>query len=96
MFQNNLLADHTRLTQTLALDKIEVLCTCSHRSKVVFACLAQATPTCAQNLTQPFYCLDCSQDPGKHEHKSITIANGMEVMWARWETLREGLAREVA
>ena len=46
MFQNNLLADHTRLTQTLALDKIDVLCTCPRRSKVVFACLAGATPTC--------------------------------------------------
>ena len=32
--------------------------------------------------------MECSQDSGKHEHKSITIANEMERAQRRWVALK--------
>ena len=44
--------------------------------------------SCRDSYRQPFYCVECSQDSGKHEHKSITIANEMDRAQHRWVTLR--------
>ena len=57
-------------------------------------CLYGGYGGCKDFIKQQFYCMECSQEMGKHEHKGITIARGMEIVWERWRQIRDGIERD--
>ena len=46
---------------------------------------------CPSNKTQPFYCILCSENPEKHDHKNIRIVKETEELTKKWNELRTSI-----
>ena len=73
------------------IDKIEMLCNCGRDEKVAYVCKG-SMGVCPDYLKQTYYCLLCSQDSKRHDHKSITIGTEVEAHQAKWLTLTQDVA----
>lgn len=52
-------------------------CNCNRGFEVLYFCKSSE---CADNKTQKYYCVECSHDDGKHEHKSLAIFKELDAL----------------
>ena len=59
--------------ETLMLEKMPK-CNCGRDLETIFVCL-KTEQQCPASKNQKYYCLKCSQDDDKHDHRPIAIVN---------------------
>ena len=57
--------------ETLMLEKMPK-CNCGRDLETIFVCL-KTEQQCPDSKTQKYYCVICSEEENKHDHKPITI-----------------------
>jgi len=72
-----------------------MLCSCGREGqKVVYVCKG-SMGACPDFVKQTYYCILCSQDEGRHEHKAIAIVTEIEAEQARWQALLADVAAAI-
>ena len=60
-------------------------CNCQCGQEVVYLC---KTEKCPNYRKQKVYCLECSQDSKKHNHRPILIVKELEIQNQQWKDLK--------
>ena len=60
-------------------------CNCPKGHESIFVC---KNSSCPDHKNQKYYCLDCSQDEKKHDHRSFAIIKEMEILNKKWQYLK--------
>ena len=68
------------LVNVLRLELMEK-CNCNKGFEVIYFCKSRS---CPDHEKQKYYCLECSHEESKHEHKSIAIVKEIESLHNKW------------
>ena len=72
----------------LQLEKMQK-CNCPSGLEVLFFC---KNASCPDQKKQQYYCLDCSNDESKHDHRVIPIVREIQAQHQQWESLRRNIS----
>ena len=72
--------------------KLELMdkCNCRRGFEVLYFCKDKK---CSDNQNQKYYCLECSYEDGKHDHKSIPIVKEIETQHTKWYDLKANVQK---
>jgi hypothetical protein len=60
-------------------------CNCGSGQEVLFLCKSSQ---CADHQKQKYYCLKCSYEEGKHDHKPMAIVQEIESQSKKWHDFK--------
>jgi hypothetical protein len=63
------------------------LCQCG-RDKAIFFCKKKE---CPNNQKQRFYCMECSENPSKHDHANVRVITEIKVWNDKWVAMKDEL-----
>jgi hypothetical protein len=69
--------------EALMLEKMQK-CNCGRNLEAIYVCLKA---DCQDSKTQKYYCLECSNEENKHDHKSIAIVLELKSQHKKWTSL---------
>ena len=63
--------------------KLELMekCNCNKNFEVIFFCKSKQ---CPDHAKQKYYCLECSHDESKHDHRTVAIVKELEAHHRAW------------
>lgn len=63
------------------------LCQCG-KDKVIFFCKKKE---CPNNQKHIFYCMECSENPSKHDHTNVRIITEINAQKDKWVAMKDEL-----
>jgi hypothetical protein len=75
---------------TFDILKLELMekCNCGSGLEVLYYC---KNKSCPDHENEKYYCINCSYDNNKHDHRSLSITKELEAQHEKWQTLRHQL-----
>ena len=60
-------------------------CNCGSGQEVIYVCKSNQ---CADHQKQKYYCMKCSQDESKHDHRPAMIVSEIESQSKKWHDFK--------